>query len=132
LLYQTNLVPVGEDQRRHIEITQDIAQRFGNLFGEVFTIPQVSVQQVGARIMGLDDPTAKMSKSSKNDKHAINILDDEDTILKKVKSAKTDSQVAIDVTNMSPGVRNLIDIYHAFEGGDYHETLRGSLRPTED
>jgi tryptophanyl-tRNA synthetase len=124
LLYQTNLVPVGEDQRQHIEITQDIAQRFGNLFGEVFTIPQVLVQEVGARIMGLDDPTAKMSKSSKNDKHAINLLDDENTILKKVRSAKTDSQIAVDVTNMSPGVRNLVDIYHAFEGGDYHATLR--------
>jgi tryptophanyl-tRNA synthetase len=124
LLYQTNLVPVGEDQRQHIEITQDIAQRFTNLFGYAFTRPEVVVQTVGARIMGLDDPTAKMSKSSRNAGHAIFLLDTDEAIVKKIKSAKTDSKQAVDPSDLSPGVRNLIDIYSAFAGGHHEATLK--------
>lgn len=124
LLYHTDFVPVGEDQRQHIEIAQDIAQRFEGLFGYRFTRPEIMVQQVGARVMGLDDPEAKMSKSSANPRHAIGILDDPSVILKKLKSAKTDSRTAVDASDLSPGVRNLITIYHAFAGGSWDEALK--------
>ena len=124
LLYQTDLVPVGEDQRQHIEITQDIAQRFEGLFGYRFTRPEIMVQQVGARVMGLDDPEAKMSKSATNPRHAISILDEPATILKKLKSAKTDSRTAVDAADLGAGVRNLITIYHAFAGGSWDEAVR--------
>ena len=124
LLYHTDLVPVGEDQRQHIEITQDIAQRFGHLFGYQFTRPEIMVQKVGARIMGLDDPEAKMSKSADKPGHSIGLLDPPATILKKLKSAKTDSRTAVDAADLSPGVRNLVTIYHAFAGGSWEEALR--------
>lgn len=123
LLYHTDLVPVGEDQRQHIEITQDIAQRFEGLFGYRFTRPEALVQQVGARVMGLDDPDAKMSKSSTNPRHAIGILDEPSLILKKLKSAKTDSRTAVDASDLGAGVRNLITIYHAFAGGSWDEAV---------
>lgn len=124
LLYHTDLVPVGEDQRQHIEITQDIAERFERLFGYRFTRPEIMVQQVGARVMGLDDPEAKMSKSSTNPKHAISILDEPGVILKKLKSAKTDSRTAVDAADPGAGVKNLITIYQAFAGGSWDEALR--------
>jgi tryptophanyl-tRNA synthetase len=124
LLYHTDLVPVGEDQRQHIEITQDIAQRFEGLFGYHFTRPEILVQQVGARVMGLDDPEAKMSKSSTNPKHAIGILDAPNVILKKLKSAKTDSRTAVDAADLGAGVRNLLTIYHAFAGGSWDEAVK--------
>ena len=124
LLYHTDLVPVGEDQRQHIEITQDIAQRFEGLFGYRFTRPEIMVREVGARVMGLDDPAAKMSKSSTNPKHAIGVLDEPGAILKKLKSAKTDSRTAVDATDLGAGVRNLITIYQAFAGGTWDEAVR--------
>jgi tryptophanyl-tRNA synthetase len=124
LLYHTDLVPVGEDQRQHIEITQDIAERFEGLFGYHFTRPEILVREVGARIMGLDDPEAKMSKSAAKSGHSIRMLDPPETILKKLKSAKTDSRTAVDASDLSPGVRNLITIYHAFAGGSWDEALR--------
>jgi tryptophanyl-tRNA synthetase len=124
LLYHTDLVPVGEDQRQHIEITQDIAERFEGLFGYHFTRPEILVREVGARIMGLDDPEAKMSKSAAKSGHSIRMLDSPETILKKLKSAKTDSRTAVDASDLSPGVRNLITIYHAFAGGSWDEALR--------
>jgi tryptophanyl-tRNA synthetase len=124
LLYHTDFVPVGEDQRQHIEITQDIAQRFEGLFGYKFTRPEIMVQQVGARVMGLDDPEAKMSKSATNPRHAISILDEPAVILKKLKSAKTDSRTAVDAADPGAGVRNLITIYQAFAGGSWDEALR--------
>ena len=123
LLYHTDLVPVGEDQRQHIEITQDIGERFERLFGYRFTRPEIMVQQVGARVMGLDDPEAKMSKSSTNPKHAISILDEPSVILKKLKSAKTDSRTAVDAADPGAGVRNLVTIYQAFAGGSWDEAL---------
>jgi tryptophanyl-tRNA synthetase len=124
LLYHTDLVPVGEDQRQHIEITQDIAQRFQGLFGYAFTRPEIMVQKVGARVMGLDDPEAKMSKSASKAGHAINILDAPELILKKLKSAKTDSRSSVDAADLSPGVKNLITIYHAFAGGSWDDAVR--------
>lgn len=124
LLYHSDLVPVGEDQRQHIEITQDIAQRFGHLFGYEFTRPEIMVQKVGARIMGLDDPDAKMSKSADRPGHAISLLDPPAAILKKLKSAKTDSRTAVDASDLSSGVRNLITIYHAFAGGSWEDALK--------
>jgi tryptophanyl-tRNA synthetase len=123
LLYHTDLVPVGEDQRQHIEITQDIAQRFEGLFGYSFTRPEIMVQKVGARVMGLDDPEAKMSKSSANPRHAIGLLDEPALVLKKLKSAKTDSRTAVDAADPGAGVRNLLTIYHAFAGGTWEEAL---------
>ena len=124
LLYHTDLVPVGEDQRQHIEITQDIAQRFEGLFGYRFTRPEALIPKVGARVMGLDDPEAKMSKSSTNPRHAISILDEPAAILKKLKSAKTDSRTAVDASDPGAGVRNLVTIYHAFAGGSWDEALK--------
>lgn len=124
LLYHADLVPVGEDQRQHIEITQDIAQRFEGLFGYRFTRPEALIPKVGARVMGLDDPEAKMSKSSTNPRHAISILDEPATILKKLKSAKTDSRTAVDASDPGAGVNNLVTIYHAFAGGSWDEALR--------
>ena len=124
LLYHTDLVPVGEDQRQHIEITQDIAQRFGHLFGYQFTRPEIMVQEVGARIMGLDDPEAKMSKSAANPRHAIGVLDPPNVILKKLKSAKTDSRTAVDASDLGAGVKNLITIYQAFAGGSWDEAVK--------
>jgi tryptophanyl-tRNA synthetase len=116
LLYHTDLVPVGEDQRQHIEITQDIAQRFTHLFGYPFTRPEMLARKEGARIMGLDDPTAKMSKSSNAKGHAVGILDEPAAIMKAFKSAKTDSGNGVDLANLSPGVINLMAIYGAFTG----------------
>jgi tryptophanyl-tRNA synthetase len=124
LLYHTDLVPVGEDQRQHIEITQDIAERFERLFGYKFTRPEIMVQQVGARVMGLDDPEAKMSKSSTNPKHAISILDEPAVVLKKLKSAKTDSRTAVDASDPGAGVKNLLTIYQAFAGGSWDDALK--------
>jgi tryptophanyl-tRNA synthetase len=124
LLYGTHYVPVGEDQRQHVEITQDIAERFAHLFGYTFQRPEMLAQKIGSKIMGLDDPEAKMSKSARSSGHAINILDSDKDILKKVRSAKTDSNPRVDVTAMSAGVQNLVTIYHAFESGTYEDTLQ--------
>jgi tryptophanyl-tRNA synthetase len=124
LLYHAHYVPVGEDQRQHVEITQDIAQRFGHLFGYQFQRPEVLSQKVGSRIMGLDDPESKMSKSATSSGHAVNILDSEKAIIKKIKSAKTDSGSGVDVENMSAGVQNLVTIYHAFSDEDWDESLK--------
>src|SRR2546425_9170261 len=92
LLYQTNLVPVGEDQRQHVELTRDLAQRFNSLYGQqVFTLPEPQIRKIGARIMALDDPTKKMSKSDPNSHSRINLLDDPKTIKQKIARATTDS-----------------------------------------
>jgi len=113
LLYDTVSVPVGEDQVQHIELTRDLAQRFNHLFGDVFVVPKAQVPAVGARIMGLDEPTAKMSKSVAVHRpgHAINLLDDPATVKKAVMSAVTDSGRELRFDHASPGVRNLLAIY---------------------
>lgn len=111
LLYQADVVPVGADQMQHLEITRDIAERFNNIYGDVFTIPEAYVGKVGARIMSLQDPTKKMSKSDENVNASIYLLDDPDTIIRKFKRAVTDSGSEILYSDDKPGIRNLIDIY---------------------
>jgi tryptophanyl-tRNA synthetase len=114
LLYQAAIVPVGEDQTQHLELTRDIAQRFNSLYGETFTMPATKLPAVGARIMGLDDPTAKMSKSAPGSGHAVALLDPPDRIRKTIMRATTDSNPGIDFETMGPGVANLLSIFQAF------------------
>lgn len=113
LLYQADLVPVGIDQKQHLEITRDIANRFNGIYGDVFTIPEVYLGKVGAKIMSLQEPTKKMSKSDENPNGFISILDDEATILRKFKRAVTDSDTQILYSDDKPGIKNLLDIYCA-------------------
>lgn len=112
LLYQTNKVPVGEDQKQHVELTRDIAHRVNNKYGEVFTEPEVMMPEAGARIMGLDDPTKKMSKSAASEYDYIAFTDEPDKIRKKIMKAVTDSgsEVKYDVEK-KPAVSNLLTIY---------------------
>ena len=114
LLYQAAIVPVGDDQAQHLELTRDIAQRFNSLYGETFVMPKTELPLVGARIMGLDDPTAKMSKSAKGGGHAVALLDPPDRIRKTIMRATTDSNPGVDFADMGPGVRNLLSIFQAF------------------
>jgi len=114
LLYQASAVPVGEDQTQHLELTRDIAQRFNSLYGDTFTMPATKVPTVGARIMGLDDPTTKMSKSAAGSGHAVALLDPADRIRKTIMRATTDSNPAVDFETMGPGVANLLSIFQAF------------------
>lgn len=114
LLYQANSVPVGDDQRQHIELARDIAQRFNSLYGETFTMPETRLPMVGARVMGLDDPTKKMSKSAPGTGHSIGLLDTPGEIKKKIMRATTDSNPAVDFETMGPGVVNLLNIFQAF------------------
>lgn len=118
LLYDSEEVPVGEDQTQHVELTRDVAARFNNLFGEVFVLPKAVIPKVGARVMGLDDPAVKMSKSLAEERggHAINLLDDEKTIRKAVMSAVTDSGRETRYAAASPGVRNLLELYMTLTG----------------
>lgn len=115
LIYRANYVPVGEDQSQHLEITRDIAARFNHLFGEYFPLPEALLRAHGARIMGLDDPTAKMSKSTAQTRagHAVNLLDNADTIRKTVMRAVTDTGNEVRFDHASPGVKNLLVLYEA-------------------
>ena len=112
LLYQADLVPTGEDQKQHVELTRDIAQRFNNLYGNTFKIPEPYIEEVGARIMGLQDPRSKMSKSTTIPNDTILLIDTKEEIIKKIKKAVTDSEgiVKYDEVN-KPGVSNLMEIY---------------------
>jgi tryptophanyl-tRNA synthetase len=125
LLYQASIVPVGEDQSQHLELTRDIAQRFNSLYGETFIMPATHLPAVGARIMGLDDPTQKMSKSIAGSGHAIALLDDSKTIQKKIARATTDSQPAVDPEDMGPGIANLFTIGHACDTSITKESVAG-------
>ena len=116
LLYQAGIVPVGEDQAQHLELTRDIAQRFNSLYGEMFIVPGTSLPAVGARVMGLDDPSQKMSKSATGANHAVALLDPPDKIRKTIMRATTDSNPAVDFVSAGPGVLNLLSIYQAFSG----------------
>ncbi len=116
LLYQTSFVPVGEDQRQHLEITRDIAERFNFRYSETFTIPEILPAKVGGRIMSLQDPLSKMSKSDKNKDGFILIIEDENETRKKIKKAVTDSLGVIRYNDEQKGLKNLIDIYAAFSG----------------
>jgi tryptophanyl-tRNA synthetase len=117
LLYDTDEVPVGEDQRQHIEITRDIAIRFNHRFGETFKLPKAVMPKAGARVMDLQDPTSKMSKSADTDSGLINMLDDPAVIAKKFKRAVTDSDSEVRYDREAkPGVSNLLDILSACTG----------------
>jgi tryptophanyl-tRNA synthetase len=119
LLYQAAIVPVGDDQSQHLELTRDIAQRFNSLYGETFRVPSTSLPTVGARVMGLDDPTIKMSKSAPGAGHAVALLDPPAIIRKKILRATTDSKPGVDFDAPGAGVDNLLGIYQAFSG--WHE-----------
>ena len=124
LLYQTDLVPVGRDQMQHIEICRDIAQRFNALYGDVFTIPEGFIPKSGARVMSLQEPTKKMSKSDENPKAYISMLDDINVIAKKIKSAVTDSEGVIEYREndeTKAGINNLLSIMSAVSGRDIKE-----------
>ncbi|MCL7749168.1 tryptophan--tRNA ligase [Halalkalibacter alkaliphilus] len=117
LLYKTDIVPVGEDQKQHLELTRDLAERFNKKYNDIFTIPEVRIPKVGARIMSLNDPSKKMSKSNPNPKSYISMLDDEKTITKKIKSAVTDTEGSIRFDrDEKPAVSNLLSIYSLCSG----------------
>lgn len=151
LLYQADVVPVGSDQMQHLEITRDIAERFNNIYGDVFTIPEAYIGKTGARIMSLQEPEKKMSKSDENPNASIYLLDDTDTIIRKFKRAVTDSENQILYRDEQAGIKNLIDIYSAvtdkapeeieneFDGkgyGDFKiavgEAVASALKPLQD
>jgi tryptophanyl-tRNA synthetase len=114
LIYQAAIVPVGDDQSQHLELTRDIAQRFNSLYGDTFVVPQTRLPAVGARIMGLDEPDKKMSKSAVGSGHAVSLLDPPEVIRKKILRATTDSNPAVDFETAGAGVRNLLAIFQAF------------------
>ncbi len=113
LLYKPDLVPVGADQKQHLEIARDIAIRFNNLYGDVFTIPEPYIAKTGARVMSLQDPTKKMSKSDDNLNSWVAILDSKDDIIRKFKRAVTDSEAQVRFSEDKPGISNLMTIYSA-------------------
>jgi tryptophanyl-tRNA synthetase len=116
LLYQTDLVPVGQDQKQHLELTRDLAERFNRDFGETFKVPEPYIPPVGANIKSLQDPEKKMSKSDENLNGSIFLLDDADTITKKIKRAVTDSGTEISFDDARPAIKNLLTIYHLLTG----------------
>lgn len=117
LLYQPKAVPVGEDQRQHLELTRDLAERFNSRYGETFTMPEAHILKETAKIYDLQNPTAKMSKSAADPKGLVNLMDDDSTIMKKIKSAvtDTDSSIRVDWEN-KPGVTNLLSIHSSISG----------------
>ncbi|MBR4175048.1 MAG: tryptophan--tRNA ligase [Lachnospiraceae bacterium] len=133
LLYQADVVPVGKDQLQHLELTRDIANRFNAIYGDVFTVPEPYLGKLGARIMSLQDPAKKMSKSDENPNASIYLMDDADTVMRKFKRAVTDSEACVAYRDEQPGLKNLLDIYCActdktpeeavkeFEGKGYGE-----------
>ncbi len=124
LLYQTDVVPVGADQMQHLELTRNIAERFNGIYGDVFTVPEAYLGKVGARIMSLQDPLHKMSKSDENPNASIYVLDKPDDIMRKFKRAVTDSEGVIRYSEEQPGIRNLIDIYCATTGRTADEVVK--------
>lgn len=151
LLYQTDLVPIGADQKQHLELARNIAERFNGIYGQTFVVPDGYFPKVAARVMSLQDPTAKMSKSDENTNAKIMLLDEPDIIIKKFKRAVTDSESVIRASEDKPGVTNLMSIYSActgktfeeiereFDGrgyGDFKtavgETVRDMLRPIQE
>lgn len=151
LLYQADLVPVGEDQRQHLELTRDVAQRFNNRFSETFKVPEPFISKDGAKIMSLQTPESKMSKSDSNDNAYILLMDGPDVIRRKLKRAVTDSEGIVRYNDNQPGVKNLINIYSKianktteeivlnYEGKGYAqfkddvaEVIVGELKPIQD
>lgn len=123
LLYQADVVPVGVDQKQHLELTRDLAERFNALYGDVFTVPEPYFGKVGAKIMSLQDPSKKMSKSDENPNGSIYLMDDPDTVARKCKRAVTDSEGLILYRDEQPGVKNLLDIYCACTGKTPQEAV---------
>lgn len=124
LLYQADVVPVGIDQMQHLEITRDIAQRFNAIYGDVFTIPEAYIGKTGAKIMSLQNPEKKMSKSDENPNASVYLMDDADAIMRKFKRAVTDSEAQILYRDEQPGVKNLLDIYCACTGKTPEEAVK--------
>ncbi|HET8783484.1 MAG TPA: tryptophan--tRNA ligase [Pyrinomonadaceae bacterium] len=122
LLYQTDLVPVGNDQKQHLELTRDIAIRFNRDYGETFKVPDPYIPKMGARIMSLSDPSKKMSKSDDDANSRILMMDDADTIVRKFKRAVTDSGTEIRFDESRPAINNLLEIYHLITGKSQQET----------
>ena len=116
LLYKPDFVPVGADQKQHLEIARDIAERFNGIYGDVFTVPEPYIAKVGARVMSLQDPSKKMSKSDENLNSWVAILDDPDAIMRKFKRAVTDSEAKVCIGEEKLGINNLIGIYSAVTG----------------
>ena len=121
LLYQSDLVPVGEDQRQHLELTRDIATRFNGIYGDVFKLPEGYTPKVGARIMSLTNPTHKMSKSEEDENGTVNLLDNKDAIIRKFKRAVTDSETSVRFAEGKDGINNLMSIYSAVTGKSFEE-----------
>lgn len=124
LLYQAALVPVGQDQKQHVELTRDIAERFNGIYGETFTIPEPYIPKTGMRIMSLADPTRKMSKSDENANAYVAILDSRDDIIRKFKRAVTDSETSVRYGEGKDGINNLMSIYSCFTGKSFEEIER--------
>ncbi len=124
LLYQAALVPVGQDQKQHVELTRDIAERFNGLYGETFTIPEPYIPKTGMRIMSLSDPGHKMSKSDSNPNSYVAILDGRDDIIKKFKRAVTDSDACVRYADGKDGINNLMSIYSCLTGKSFDEIER--------
>lgn len=122
LLYQTDAVPVGADQKQHLELTRDIAQRFNGIYGETFKVPEPLIPKVGARIMSLQDPSKKMSKSDENINGFISVLDRPDDIMRKFRRAVTDSEAVVAYREGKEGINNLMTIYNAATGKTFEET----------
>src|SRR5215204_3853632 len=123
LLYQTNLVPVGKDQKQHLELARDLAERFNRDFGETFVVPEPFIPPIGANILSLADPAKKMSKSDENPAGSVFLLDDADTITKKIKRAVTDSGTTIEFDDARPAISNLLTIYHLMTGKTPEESV---------
>lgn len=123
LLFQSDVVPVGVDQKQHLEIARDIATRFNSIYGDVFTVPEPFIGKEGAKIMSLQEPTKKMSKSDENANASIFLLDDKDTVIRKFKRAVTDSDNEIRYSDDKPGIKNLIDIYGVATGKTAEEVV---------
>lgn len=116
LLFQADYVPVGVDQKQHLELTRDIAERFNAIYGDVFTVPQVYLGKAGSKIMSLQEPEKKMSKSDENANAYVLMLDDKDTIIRKLKRAVTDSETCVRYSEDKPGISNLMEIYSSCTG----------------
>ena len=124
LLFQTDVVPVGVDQKQHVELCRDIANRLNQIYPDLFTIPEPIMAKSGKKIMSLAEPTKKMSKSDENTNAVVYILDDKDTIIRKFKRAVTDSEAEVRFSEDKPGVSNLMTIYSCFTGKNYDEIER--------
>lgn len=121
LLYQADVVPIGEDQKQHVELTRDIAERFNNAFGKTFTVPEPLIKSAGARVMGLDDPTRKMSKSAGSGANYIALTDTADAIRRKIRRAVTDSGTEVVAGPDKPALTNLLTIYSMMSGASVED-----------